>query len=460
MSSLLATSIQVAKKDLRLYFRDRTGVILGFLLPIGLVGVFGFVNKMAFGSEGGLSRSTLWYVDEDESEKSQQFLASLRTANTLRLRPRSDDPAETRETLEDKLHDGEAHHCLIIPAGFGASLAGGKLPPLQMLRDPGRDLEGQMISIGLLQGLFAAAGTDSSHLLTARALQLAGLPEAWNDRIQQVSRGFQTSVELLFQEAEEADRRPPSQNQGAEPPEQSTSSGPDFLSIMNGLVPVDYTDFAPPERPKMLSYFLAQSVSGIGVMMLMFGLIACASMLIKEREDGTLPRLMVSPAPRDAYLWGKFLFALIIGAAQLVVLFAFGNLVFDVDVLRDPITLGVVSLAVLVAVTAFGMLVAAWASTIKQAEGVSTLVILTMSALGGAWYPIQTIDLPPLASLATHSTITYWAMTAYQGLFWHGKPWTDPVMLRSMAVLLGFAVVASIAAVWFYRRRYAGRRPA
>jgi ABC-2 type transport system permease protein len=199
---------------------------------------------------------------------------------------------------------------------------------------------------------------------------------------------------------------------------------------------------------------LAHSVSGIGVMMLMFGLVACASLLLRERESGTLVRLLLSPADHGAILWGKFLFTAGIGALQLTLLFTFGAFVFGVNPLQDPATFAVVTLSVLAAVTAFGMLIGTWAKTAKQAEGSSTMVILLMSALGGAWFPLQMLDLGTPMQIAMRCTLTHWAVSSYQGMFWSGLSWTSPEMLRKIAVLWGFAVVASVVARRLFQERY------
>ena len=54
------------------------------------------------------------------------------------------------------------------------------------------------------------------------------------------------------------------------------------------------------------------------------------------------------------------------------------------------------------------------------------------------------------------SMVTYWAMEGFQGMLWHQKPLTDPVMLRAIAVQWGFVVIASFAAVQLWRRRFLG----
>jgi ABC-2 type transport system permease protein len=228
----------------------------------------------------------------------------------------------------------------------------------------------------------------------------------------------------------------------------------DMSAMFEGMVPVVHEDVAPPARPKNLDYQLAQSVAGMTVMMLMFGLMACSVTLLQERDQGTLRRLLVSGAPRPALLLGKFLFCMVAGLLQLVILFTYGELVFGVGAFRDPMTLLVLSLTWAAAATSFGMLVAVWAKTQKQAEGLSVLLILVMAALGGCWFPIQIAELPWWADVITHATLTHWAMSGLQGMFWHQKSFTDPVLLRAIAVQWGFVVVATALAWRLWRRRF------
>jgi ABC-2 type transport system permease protein len=229
-----------------------------------------------------------------------------------------------------------------------------------------------------------------------------------------------------------------------------------MASIFEDMVPVRREDVQPPSRPKNLSHQLAQSVAGMTVMMLMFGLMACSITLLQERDQGTLRRLLVSGAPRPALLFGKFLYCLCVGLLQLAIMFGYGELVFGVGTFRDPVTLVVLAVTWAAAATAFGMLIAVWAGTQKQAEGLSTMLILVMAALGGCWFPIQIADLPWWAEVVTHATLTHWAMTGFQGMFWHQKGCLDPVLLRAIAVQWGFVLLATWLAWRVWRRRFTG----
>jgi ABC-2 type transport system permease protein len=452
--STLATAWSIARKDLRLFFRDRTGMALGLLLPLVLVFVFGFVMKLANGGDSGMSRTALWVVDQDSSEASRRFIGQLREAATLKVLPEEGREGVSEATVRREIADGELHHALVLPAGFGAAIERHELPELVMLRDPDRTLDEQLIAVGLMQATIGALGPEFADAITTRMLEQAGLPREWRERTLALSRTFSVGVRALFEEKERGDERTADAVDTANSGDDADGPSFDPARFLGQLIPVRHEDFRPPERPRQLSFMLSHAVSGIGVMMLMFGLVAAATQLIREREEGVLPRLLTAPADRSAILWGKYLFALMTGALQLVLLFSFGAFVFDVDVLRDPAAFLAVSGCVLLAVTAFGMLVAAWARTTKQAEGLSTLLILVSSAVGGAWFPLHLFNPPELVQRVMNCTLTDWAIRSYQALFWYGKGLDDPGLLKNLAVLLGFTVVATIAARSLFIRRY------
>ena len=135
---------------------------------------------------------------------------------------------------------------------------------------------------------------------------------------------------------------------------------------------------------------------------------------------------------------------------QIALMFTYGSFVFAVDVFRAPLALAVVSVAVAAAATGFGMLLATTCRSQKQVEGVSTLVILTMSALGGSWFPLAFV--PSWFRTIGHFTLNAWAMDAYQGLFWYGHGLVQ--VLPEVGVLLLVAAGTSGLAVWFWYRRY------
>lgn len=447
---LLRDSWTIARKDLRSYFRDRTGMLLGFLLPIALVTAFGFIAQVLYGGNSAMGRTTLWVADEDGSDSSRSFVDLLRQSSTLALRPREGEDASSAAEVRQLVLDGEAHHALLIPPGFGAALDAGELPALRMVRDPDRAMEAQMVAIGLVQAYMGATEGRSWPAMMGRQMRQLGMAEEQADGVVAASE-FVRGLIVGFTEGLETEAA--AEESGATPPEAFAMN-----EFMSNMVPVENEDIAPPKRPRQMGYMQAQSVSGMVVMMLMFGLVACSTTLLQERERGTLPRLLAAPVSRDAILIGKLLFTAVIGMLQLVVMFSYGELLFGFGAFQDPATLLVLMVSLTAAVTGFGLLVATWARTQKQAEGVSTLIILVMSCLGGAWFPLQLFDVPQAVEVIMRCTLVHWAMTGFQNMFFHQQSWTHPNILTSLAVLWGFAGVTFLLSRWLYFRRLAGSR--
>jgi ABC-type Na+ efflux pump permease subunit len=442
----------IVGKDLRTYFRDRAGVLLGFLLPIALVTVFGFIGKFAFGGAGGMPRVTLWLTDADQSVASTRFIKALRAVAMLQVRPRQEERSVSEVELRRLVRDGEIHHALVIEPGFAASVDALQVPRLTMVRDPDRALEDRVIRVGVLEALVGFLGESLGPERAATMRQVLRGSGLRDEQIQQFLGAAQAVQDSLGAPSRDLEKSPsaPTESNGLP----RAQGGADMFGEILKLVPIENEDFTQAGRLRKYPFHYAQAVSGVTVMMVMFGLMVCSSTLISERDSGTLARLMVMAVPRSSIFWGKYVFSALVGLVQLAVFFIYGDLIFGIDAFRDPITLVLLSVTWTAAANSFGMLVAVWARTARQAETLSSILILVMAGVGGCWFPTQLMDLPPAAEIATRFTLTYWAMAGFQGMFWDQLPWTHPKMLSAVGIQWAFAVLASVASLALYRRRY------
>src|SRR5436190_19272387 len=153
----LRLAFGLAAKDLRLYFRDKVGMALGFLLPITLIAVFGAVfGSMAGGDDGAMPKQTIRIADEDQTDASRKLVETLRGSPIAEVVLEDDGKPWTRASLEEAVRKGRAPLGLAIEKGFAASIETNAKPALELLRDPGKEMEFRIASQALLPAVMEA----------------------------------------------------------------------------------------------------------------------------------------------------------------------------------------------------------------------------------------------------------------------------------------------------------------
>jgi ABC-2 type transport system permease protein len=177
--------------------------------------------------------------------------------------------------------------------------------------------------------------------------------------------------------------------------------------------------------------------AGIGVMFLLFSSAGAGGALLDEEETGTLGRLIGSRAGMTGVLAGKWLFVAITGVLQLTLMFTWGAVVFGLPLLDHLPGFAVMSIVTAAAAAGFGMLLATLCRSRAQLSGISTIVILSMSAVGGSMFPRFLMS----DTMQTMGLVTFnaWALDGYIKVFWRDEPVT--ALWPQVAVLVGLCVV-------------------
>jgi ABC-2 type transport system permease protein len=128
---------------------------------------------------------------------------------------------------------------------------------------------------------------------------------------------------------------------------------------------------------------LAQSTTFIAIF---FGL-----SIIWERDMGLLQKMLVTPTPRMALVWGKMLSAGIRGLSQAIIVFLF-SMVLHVKLRFTPfVILGVIVITILGAgfFTGLSMIIASIVKTRERFMGVGQVATLPLFFASNAIYPID-----------------------------------------------------------------------
>ena len=428
-------------KSFARYRRNKTAVALTFIVPIAMIYIFGEVFGLNR-KQSGPSGIRLAVVDESRTPATMKLVDALRAEKafhvitTFTLPDGSTRPliaSDVRPLIEQRAF----RFAVVIPADSGVGLR------LRILSDPQNEIETQTVNGVLQKTIFSRAPELLGQSLQSQARQRIG-----NGRIDTLNRELADAFARAF---------------GGDPAEiRDAIAQGDF-----GLSRLDAANGSSGDRPandvfsrlvnieteqvvgaNVQSPAATRVVGGWAIMFLMFALNGAATSLFDEKKSGVLQRLLAAPVTRAHILWSRFVFGIILGLVQLVTIFLLGNVLYGIDVTSHLGSLILVCIAAAAACTAFGMLIASVSSSPEAAQGLSTFLILTMSACGGAWFPVS--FMPPFMQEMAKFTLTYWAMDGFTQVLWAGKSFVQ--VLPTVGILVAITVAVMAVAIWRFNR--------
>jgi ABC-2 type transport system permease protein len=408
--------------------RDRVAQALTFLLPIIFFSIFASV----FGNQRNLtSKIRIALVDEDQSDYSKKIGAALVAEGGLDVRTtrKAADGSSVlldRGAAEALVKAGTVPVAVVLPKGIGAAprfFTGGAStgPKVQLLADVSDPVAPQVVQ-GLLQKVSFTAAPESMAIEGMSMFEKYAGPMT---PTQQQSRDrFLSGL----------------RNTGG------TSLGPPAQGGPIGL-PMELVNVMQPKAQgngSLISFYAA----GVGVMFLLFSSSGAGGSLLDEEESGTLGRLIGSRAGMTGVLAGKWLFLTLTGIAQLTVMFTWGQLIFKLPLTSHIPGFLVMTIFTAAAAAAFGLVLATISRSRQQLSGISTILILTMSALGGSMFP-RFLMTPAMQKIGL-VTFNAWALDGYIAVFWREAPVS--------ALWLQLLVLSGLTAVFLASARVLARR--
>ncbi len=187
--------------------------------------------------------------------------------------------------------------------------------------------------------------------------------------------------------------------------------------------------------------------AGIAVMFLLFGASGGGGALLEERENQTLDRLLTTGLTMDQLLIGKWGYLTLLGFTQTTLMFVWGQWAFGIDLYGHFDGFVMITTVTAGAAAAFGLLLATLCRTRGQLNGLSVVVVLTMSALGGSMVPRYVMS----ESLREAGLWTFnaWALDGYDKVFWRDLPVAELWPQMSVLMVSGaiFLVAARVLAI-------------
>src|SRR6266536_3434034 len=387
----------ICRKDLRSRLRDRSAVLIGIVVPLGLAFIF---NAIFSGISGGSNVISLGVVDADHGVASQQFTgqvleavgrSGLITIHTEPTVPRARALA-ARGTLAA---------VIVIPAGFSARVQAGQPASLQIIGNADAP-----VSTQVARSIAESYAADLNRIRLSVATVAAANPGA------------------------------------ALPPARIRALA---AAAAAATAPVAVRDVSAQTRELDQKSFFA---AGMAVFFLFFTVQFGVSSLLEERNNGTLARLLAAPVTRSSILGGKLLTSFLLGVISMAVLVVATTALFGAS-WGDPLGVAVLIVAGVLSAMGIMALVATFARNAEQAGNWQAIVAVILGLLGGTFFPVS--QAPGVLSKLTFIAPQAWFLRGLGDLRGGGLEAVWPPALA----MLGFAVVAGGTAMTRLRRMVA-----
>ena len=390
------------KKDLILFLHDQRSVILTFLLPVILITLFAF----AYGSIGAYNGRSepvkLLVTDLDKTTSSKEIIYKIDSLEDI-ITVVSDSIKSKELVIK-----GEYACALIIYKGFKDSLEYGNATPIELVYDRSREME---ISI-LQQNLISILMSSTSEIM--------------------IKKNIEKYLKELF------------------PDDENDISDDIFGTVIKkdrNKQAIKWTPIVGIKNDTRLG--LIQAVAGTAILMLLFSVAGVGTSILEEKENGTINRLLYSPLKGSTILYSKMLFAFFISILQLTTMFLFAWFILNMDMRVDIPGLILMIIATSFAVSSIGIFLAAVARTRQQAQNLSTIIILVMSAIGGSMIPL--FIMPSILQKIALLSVNYWGIQGFYDIFWRALPLEE--ILPKILILMSIGVIMTLASMQLFKKR-------
>ena len=422
----IRNSLRMAKKDLKILFKDRGQLATIFGLPILLGLVICGMYTVAGGSTkpSGEPRLVIkaWIVNEDQGPYGTQVVEVLDSIQMLRL-----TRSRTADAADAKIAEGEAAAAIIIPADFSARLDANQPVRIQLIKDPTQQIEAQTVAQILNDALTELSGRAEIEYgiraVFAKTGALEGAaPEVVRATQAQIMGAIWTGVQEIRQ---------------------------------NPAIAVEREDLAGEKTVLSFSAYVSAFFMPMFATMFAFFLVGfMAESILGEKEAGSFRRLLAAPVHRGTVIAGKMVAFVAVVFLQMLLLLGLGSALFDMPLGDSPLGLVALTLTLALASTGMGLALGSLARTKKQAGSIGMVLGFVLYLASGLTSTSHYLSNPAFQSQGltyylAHLTPNAHAFDGYIKLMLNGGGLED--ILPNMLALLGFGVVFFLIGVWRFR---------
>ena len=390
--------ISAVKKEYLLLLRDKAGIIILFVMPMVLIVIMSLMQEVGWNAIAKDPKVEILFVNNDKDSLGINMEKGLRNSGFFDVRDSVDHMLVTLESARAAVKKGDYLIAIVVPKGVTKSMrANVRVAVAKTLAGFGMFNPMLLNSIAQKEADTVTIFFDPTIKNVFKNAVVTSIKEFnYRNETGMIFRAFNNEMSKQFPTYKPADI--------------------EFRETLQ------FKEVFPNyKEQEEIPTTVQHNVPAWAIFAMFFIIIPLTGSMIKEREEGSLARLMSMPVSYIHLLMAKITVYFFVCMIQTFLMIFSG--IFILPLFHIPmLVIGnhIIALTLLTIVTAlaalgYGLLVGTIANTHQQAAAFGAVSIIILAAIGGIWVPVYLMP-TVMRHVAVISPLN-WAITGFYNIF-------------------------------------------
>ena len=415
------------RKECLILLRDKAGLAMLFIMPMALIIISSLMQEFAWNSLSKDPVVQILYVNNDKDSLGYNIEKGLRGSGSFEVIDSLNNVPVTQNSAKAAVAKGDYLIAIVIPKGTTKAIRSNvRVMVAKTLAGFG------MINPLIMRNIALSNSVDISIYFDVTVKST--FKNALINSIK--ANNYRIETEMVFKTFnQEIARQFPMYN----PPE------------VNYHEVLQFKESFPSYKTIELIPNTAQhNIPAWTIFAMFFIVIPLTQSLIKEREEGSLFRLLTMPVSYMNLIMAKVNVYIVVCMLQTFFMLIAGIVFlpfFGIPRLQlgnDFFALTLITLVVSMASVGYGLMIGTIAKTHQQAAAFGSISVIILAAIGGLWVPIYLM--PTFMRTFSQFSPMNWAITGYYNIFLRGGSLFNilPEVMKLLFFFLGTVLVTGI----------------
>lgn len=420
--------LSAARKELLLLLRDRAGLAVLFIMPMALIILMSLFQEIGWGTVVMESRIKILFVNNDRDTLGMNIEKGLRSSSYFMLIDSIKSKRVTKESAREAVKNGDYLIAIVIPDGVTRSIRTNvRIMVTNTLAGFGLYKQQMVGNLSLKRNDTITILFDPTIKSSFKSAVVSSIRE-YNYRIEN---------EMMFSIFNQEIAR---QFPMYKPPKIDYKEAMTFKE--------EFPSFRQVEK---MPNTVQHNVPAWTIFAMFFIVIPLTSSLIKEREEGSLFRLLSMPVSYIELMLAKcsvYFFICMIQCALMILSGMFFLPLFHIPRLEigdQFFPLFLIATSTALAALGFGLMIGTVATTHQQAAAFGSVSIVILGAMGGIWVPI--FLMPQIMQQVASFSPLNWSLHGFYSIFIRGGSFIH-ILPQTLKLLLFFLITVLISFIY------------